>query len=83
MYAYFGGVTLFSSLLPWTGYFQLIVGMFGEVFILREGCGKVEGKCAHFVGLGLLGVYSVLFFGDVVNRGEKGKRKESDEKKVG
>lgn len=75
-------MTLFSNLLPWTGYLQLVVGMAGEVFILRDGCGKVEGEWAHWVGLGLLGVYSVLFFGDVVNREEKGESKESGEKKV-
>ena len=85
MYAYFGGATIFSDLLPWTGYLQLIGGMLGEVFIVRRKL--AEGDCggdmllANGVGLGLLGTYAMLFVEDVRGRGTKGNREDSEGEK--
>lgn len=78
MYAYFGGWSVFSPLLPWTGYFQLIVGMVGEVYLLSDRCGGLEEKWPHCVGLTIYACYAVLFYGEVVNRGGKkdGAKKE-------
>jgi len=77
MYAYFGGMTIFSDVLPWTGSLQLVLGLLGEVFIVWSGCGGREGLWASGVAMGLLGTYGVLFAGDLRGRGEKdGKTKE-------
>lgn len=46
---------------------------------MGKGCGEVKGKelWANLVGGGLLGVYTVLFWGDVVGRERKeGKKLE-------
>lgn len=81
MYAYFGGAAVFSEVIVWTGCLQLVVGIIGELFVLWEvigggRCGDVEALWAHWVGLGLLCGYAVLFAGDVVARGKEGRKEE-------
>jgi hypothetical protein len=77
MYAYFGGMAIFSDVLPWTGSLQLILGLLGEVLVVLKGCGEEGGLWASGVAVGLLGTYGVLFSGDLRGRGEKsGKVKE-------
>lgn len=75
MYAYFGGITTFSDILPWTGYAQLLVGIAVEGWVGLGGCdggGDWGGGWWNAVVLGLLGVYAVLFWGDLRGRGKKG-----------
>ncbi len=84
MYAYFGGATVFSDLLPWTGYLQLIMGILGEMFVVRKNL-VAGGDCggdmlwANGVALGLLGTYAALFVEEVRGRGTKGEGKGKDE----
>lgn len=68
MYAYFGGVTEFSGLLPWTGYAQLFAAITGEVWIIWGGCGEEGGLWANWLALAVIGTYSVLFWGDIRQR---------------
>lgn len=80
MYAYFGGTAIFSDILPWTGMLQLIAGILGEVYAIRDvwsggrGCGSMESLWANWLALGLLSMYLVLFTRDLRARGEKGKK---------
>jgi hypothetical protein len=74
MYAYFGGMAIFSDVLPWTGSLQLVLGLWGELFVVWSGCGGREGLWASGVAVGLLGTYGVLFAGDLRGRGEKGEK---------
>jgi hypothetical protein len=80
MYAYFGGMTIFSDVLPWTGSLQLILGLLGEVFVLWGGCGEIEGRWASYVAMGLLGTYGLLFAGDLRGRGKKDEEVEKESK---
>jgi hypothetical protein len=80
MYAYFGGMTVFSDVLPWTGNLQLVVGLTGESFLVWGGCGEKEGLWASGVAIGLLGTCAVLFAGDLMERGKKGEKTKEMEK---
>jgi hypothetical protein len=80
MYAYFGGMTVFSDVLPWTGSLQLVLGLLGEVFVLWRRCGGKERLWASGVAMGLLGTYGVLFAGDLRGRGGKGGKVKEEEK---
>lgn len=87
MYAYFGGASFFSDLLPWTGYLQLITGIGVDSFVIwdvlvgRRGCGDMSALRAHLFGCSLLVSYAVLFWGDVKGRG-KTKKEDGDEGRV-
>jgi hypothetical protein len=82
MYAYFGGAAIFSDILPWTGMLQLVAGILGESYVIRDvwsggrECGSVDSLWANWVALGLLSTYLVLFTRDLRARGEKGGKKE-------
>jgi hypothetical protein len=82
MYAYFGGMTIFSDLLPWTGSLQLVLGLLGEVFVLWGRCGGKEGVWASGVAMALLGTYGVLFAGDLMRRGEKDEKVKKEGKET-
>jgi len=82
MYAYFGGMTIFSDVLPWTGSLQLVLGLLGEVFVLWSGCEGKEGVWASGVAVGLLGTYGVLFAGDLMRRGEKNEKVKEEGKET-
>jgi hypothetical protein len=71
MYVYFGGATLFSDLLPWTGALQLAVGMFVELYIFWTRCAGEGVLWANLLAVGLLGGYAVLFAGDLRERGKE------------
>jgi len=78
MYAYFGGVEIFSEILPWTGSLQLAVGLMVEVYQglgrWRGGnCGEMKEVWANILAGGLLGIYTILWIGDLRVRG-KGKK---------
>jgi GNS1/SUR4 family len=79
MYAYFGGAAIFSDMLPWTGTLQLVAGMLGELYVIRDvwtggrECGNMASLWANWLALGLLSTYLVLFTGDLRARGENGK----------
>jgi hypothetical protein len=80
MYAYFGGIAIFSGILPWTGMLQLVAGILGEAYTIRNvwsggrGCGGMESLWANWLTLGLLSTYLMLFAGDLRAREEKGKK---------
>jgi hypothetical protein len=82
MYAYFGGVAIFSDILPWTGTLQLVAGILGELYVIRDvwkggrDCGSMDSLWANGLLLGLLSTYFVLFMGDLRARGDKGKEKK-------
>jgi hypothetical protein len=82
MYAYFGGVSIFSDILPWTGTLQLVAGILGEIYVIRDvwsgsrECGSMDSLWANWLALGLLSTYFVLFMGDLRARGEKAGKKE-------
>jgi hypothetical protein len=63
MYAYFGGVSLFRPILPFTGYLQLLVGIMGEILIIysKMNSHQPEPVWPNVVSAGLLGTYAVLF----------------------
>jgi hypothetical protein len=78
MYAYFGGLALFSDVLPVTGCLQLFVGIVGELYLIskniqggNEDCGGQSAILANVVAVVLLSTYAVLFFGDLKERGKK------------
>jgi GNS1/SUR4 family len=81
MYAYFGGAAIFSDILPWTGTLQLVAGIIGEIYVIKDvwrggrDCGSMESLWANGLALGLLSTYLVLFTGDLRARGEKKKNK--------
>jgi hypothetical protein len=81
MYAYFGGVTIFSDVLPVTGVLQLAVGILGELFVIWKGCAGEGALWTNCLAVGLLSTYAVLFAGDLRERG-KGKEKERVAEKV-
>lgn len=82
MYAYFGGVSIFSDILPWTGTLQLLAGIVVELYVARDvwsgsrECGSMDSLWANWLALGLLSTYFVLFMGDLRARGEKAGKKE-------
>ena len=76
MYAYFGGVAIFSEILPLTGCLQLAVGILGELFVIWSGCAGEEVLWANGLAMFLLATYTVLFSGDLRERGKKGREKE-------
>lgn len=82
MYAYFGGAVIFSDILPWTGMLQLVAGILGELYVIRDvwnggmECGSVDSLWANWAALGLLSTYLVLFSGDLRARGEKSGKKD-------
>jgi hypothetical protein len=82
MYAFFGGVSIFSDILPWTGTLQLVAGILGELYLIRDvwsgsrECGSMDSLWANWLALGLLSTYFVLFMGDLRARGEKAGKKE-------
>jgi hypothetical protein len=63
MYAYFGGVSLFRPVLPFTGYLQLLVGIMGEVLIIysKMNSNQPDPVWPNIVSVVLLGTYAVLF----------------------
>jgi len=63
MYAYFGGVSSFRAILPFTGYLQLLVGITGEMLIIysKTNNSQPEPVWPNIVSAGLLGTYFVLF----------------------
>ncbi|KAH6894575.1 hypothetical protein B0T10DRAFT_257328 [Thelonectria olida] len=63
MYAYFGGAVFLRRVLVVTGSAQLVVGICGEIVLLR----RIESKVMwpHVVGLSLLSAYLVLWVRDV------------------
>jgi hypothetical protein len=78
MYAYFGGASLFSEVLPVTGCLQLAVGIAVELYVIWSGCAVDEALWANLLTVGLLSGYAVLFWGDLAERGrerEKGREK--------
>jgi len=82
MYAYFGGAAIISDVLPWTGTLQLVTGILGEVYVVRDvcgggkECGSMESLWANGLALGLFSTYMVLFAGDLRARGEKGEKED-------
>jgi hypothetical protein len=71
MYAYFGGATIFTDIIEWTGGLQLSVGILVEFYAisrnLGEGkeCGGRDALWANVLAVGLMGTYFVLFWGDL------------------
>jgi hypothetical protein len=78
MYAYFGGASVFSEILPVTGVLQLAVGILGELYVIWSDCAGEGALWANYLAVGLLGTYAVLFAGDLRERG-----KEEDVERVG
>lgn len=62
MYAYFGGVSVFRRILPWTGALQLMGGILLDLVWLRR-FGELGGSEVWCRGVGvlLLSIYAVLF----------------------
>lgn len=82
MYANFGGYTVFSSVLSYTGAVQLLVGVLGAGYILWENqhlkngndvCGGRDAVWANWITIGVMGIYGVLFLRMLGSRGEKKK----------
>jgi hypothetical protein len=80
VYAYFGGASIFSDILPVTGVLQLAVGILGELYVVWRGCTGEGTLWANCLAVGLLGTYAVLFAGDLR---ERGKGKEGEKERVG
>jgi hypothetical protein len=78
MYAYFGGITAFRSVLPWTGYAQLIAGITVDMaHLLRHGVsGKGEELLGRLVSVLLLSSYAWLFTEELMTEREERKRKK-------
>ncbi|KAK2770428.1 hypothetical protein FQN53_005539 [Emmonsiellopsis sp. PD_33] len=94
MYAYFGGMARFRPVLPVTGCVQLVVGIVGEMVLIRRAVwmgGDGSGTAVWWpnaVSMAVLGVYFVLFVDEVrgaraVEDGvEKGEREDEGEEEL-
>jgi len=72
MYAYFGGATIFTDIIVWTGCLQYAVGIGAELFAIlrglssgREDCGGRDTLWANVLALLILSTYAILFSGDL------------------
>jgi hypothetical protein len=77
MYAYFGGITAFRPVLPWTGYAQLIAGIAVDMaHLLRLGTSsKGEELLGRLVSVLLLSSYAWLFTEELMTEREERRRK--------
>ncbi|KDQ49508.1 hypothetical protein JAAARDRAFT_42824 [Jaapia argillacea MUCL 33604] len=70
MYAYFGGLSKFSRLLPYTGYLQLIVGILVEVASIFVHWDGPDAVWPNVFAASLFSCYAVLFAGDLREAGK-------------
>jgi hypothetical protein len=62
MYAYFGGVATFRSVLPVTGCLQHVLGITGEFYIIWAKLSNTEGVLwPNMASAGLLATYLILY----------------------
>lgn len=62
MYAYFGGMLSFRSVLPVTGCMQLVLGIAGEFYIIWSKLIDSSGLIwPHIASVGLLMTYLTLY----------------------
>jgi hypothetical protein len=69
MYAYFGGLVSFRSILPFTGCLQLVLGVAGEFYIIWAKLSDKNGPSwPNLASAGLLTTYLTLYIEEL---GEK------------
>ena len=78
MYAYFGGAAVFSDIIVWTGCLQYAIGIMTELYAISRNLDRAKGDCggrdaiwANVLAAVLISTYSVLFWGDLRERGKK------------
>jgi hypothetical protein len=83
MYAYFGGASVFTDIIKWTGGLQHIVGIFAELYATTRNIGDEPGECggkdalwANVLATVLLSTYLGLFWGDLRERWKRTEKKD-------
>ncbi|KAK2758212.1 hypothetical protein FQN54_004056 [Arachnomyces sp. PD_36] len=83
MYAYFGGMSAFRPILPYTGFLQLVLGVAGEVYIIDHKISSGEPIWSNLVAAGLLTAYFGLFVRELWGGKDGGKGKEKGREERG
>lgn len=77
MYGYFGGVSTFRPMLPWTGTLQLAIGIVTEITLIWLKLVDGEVLWPNVVACLLLGCYGILFVRDIqIEKREDDKAKQ-------
>jgi hypothetical protein len=85
MYAYFGGVSFFRPILPFTGWLQLGAGIALDVYLCITGDRNTPENLGRCISIALLTRYAMLFYeelkGSDARKAEKAKQTGDKKKK--